>query len=105
MNEAWQERVRERAYEIWQRQGSPDGHADQFWLMAEEELLAEDRSAASAGAAEAGPVPETNEDALLDEAGAESFPASDPPARTAETGIGSPPKPARKPRAKRSSAT
>ena len=41
MDEAWQERVRERAYAIWLRQGSPDGRAEQFWLMAEEELLAE----------------------------------------------------------------
>ena len=41
MDEAWQQRVRERAYAIWQRKGSPDGSAEQFWLMAEEELLAE----------------------------------------------------------------
>jgi hypothetical protein len=47
MNEAWEQRVRERAYAIWQREGNVDGSAEQFWLMAEEELLAEDRSAAS----------------------------------------------------------
>ena len=41
MDEAWQQRVRERAYAIWQRQGNPDGAAEQFWLMAEEKLLAE----------------------------------------------------------------
>jgi hypothetical protein len=41
MDEAWRERVRERAYAIWLRAGSPDGQAEQFWLMAEEELLAE----------------------------------------------------------------
>ena len=41
MDEAWQQRVRERAYAIWQREGNPDGAPEQFWLMAEEELLAE----------------------------------------------------------------
>ena len=41
MDERWEELVRERAYRIWERMGSPDGHADQFWLMAEEELIAE----------------------------------------------------------------
>jgi hypothetical protein len=33
--------VRERAYPIWQREGSPDGRTEQVWRMAEEELLAE----------------------------------------------------------------
>ena len=41
MDEAWQQRVRERAYAIWQREGNPDGAPEQYWLMAEEELLAE----------------------------------------------------------------
>ncbi|MFL5332258.1 MAG: DUF2934 domain-containing protein [Geminicoccaceae bacterium] len=52
MNEAWEQRVRERAYAIWQREGNVDGSAEQFWLMAEEELLAEDRSAASSSSGE-----------------------------------------------------
>ena len=30
MDEAWQQRVRERAYAIWQREGSPDGSAEQL---------------------------------------------------------------------------
>ena len=41
MDDRWEELVRERAYRIWERAGSPEGHAEQFWLMAEEELLAE----------------------------------------------------------------
>ena len=41
MDERWAELVRERAYRIWESQGSPDGHAEQFWLMAEEQLVAE----------------------------------------------------------------
>ena len=35
MDEAWQQRVRERAYAIWQREGNPDGAPEQYWLMAE----------------------------------------------------------------------
>ena len=41
MDEAWRQKVRERAYAIWVREGSPEGQAEQFWLMAEEELRAE----------------------------------------------------------------
>ena len=37
-----EERVRTRAYEIWEREGWPDGGAEQHWLRAEEELRAED---------------------------------------------------------------
>jgi Protein of unknown function (DUF2934) len=48
MDEAWRERVRERAYAIWLREGSPDGQAEQFWLMAEEELLSEGQGRAGA---------------------------------------------------------
>jgi hypothetical protein len=46
MDAAWEEKVRERAYAIWERQGCPDGRAEQFWLMAEEELLAEGQAPA-----------------------------------------------------------
>ena len=35
-------RVRIRAYEIWEREGRLEGGADQHWLRAEEELLAEE---------------------------------------------------------------
>ena len=44
MDDPWEQLVRERTYAIWLREGSPDGHAEQFWLMAEEELLAEGHS-------------------------------------------------------------
>lgn len=38
----WQEhRVRERAYEIWEREGRPEGKADAHWRQAEAEIAAE----------------------------------------------------------------
>ena len=80
MDEAWREKVRERASAIWLRQGSPDGQAEQFWLMAEEELLAERPSRVSV------PVDEATVDEVIDG----SFPGSDPPAWSSKTGAGAP---------------
>jgi Protein of unknown function (DUF2934) len=39
MEPAWQQRIRERAYEIWSATGREDGRADEHWLSAERELL------------------------------------------------------------------
>ena len=40
MEPALEQRVRERAYEIWNATGREDGRADEHWLSAERELLA-----------------------------------------------------------------
>ena len=40
MDNALERRVRERAYEIWNTTGRPDGRAEQHWLLAEREVLA-----------------------------------------------------------------
>ena len=88
MDDAWQEKVRERAYAIWLREGSPDGQAEQFWLMAEEELLAEGQGRASVPPDERPDRPV--DEATVDEVVADSFPASDPPAWSSETGAGAP---------------
>ena len=77
MDEAWQQRVRERAYAIWQRQGNPDGAAEQFWLMAEEELLAE-------GQGPSHQLPEerpnrVRDEAKIDDAINDPLSANDPP--------------------------
>lgn len=37
-----QERIRERAHRIWEREGRPDGRAAQHWEMAREEIAIED---------------------------------------------------------------
>ena len=40
MGNTLEDRIRERAYEIWTSAGWPDGDAEQHWLVAERELLA-----------------------------------------------------------------
>ena len=41
------ELVRERAYELWQQAGRPDGRTDEFWFAAEHE--SEDNTAIADG--------------------------------------------------------
>ena len=88
MDEAWREKVRKRAYAIWLREGSPDGQAEQFWLMAEEELLAEGQDRPTVPPDERPDRP--REEATVDEVIDNSFPASDLPAWSSETGAGAP---------------
>ena len=73
MDEAWLQRVRERAYAIWQREGSPDGSAEQFWLMAEEELLAKGQGPSSGPPEERPDRP--RDEAQVDDTIDDSFPA------------------------------
>jgi Protein of unknown function (DUF2934) len=39
MDQSLEDRIRERAYEIWTTHGCVDGQADQQWLAAEREIL------------------------------------------------------------------
>ena len=41
MEQSLHHRIRERAYEMWSLAGRMDGQADQHWLTAEREVLAE----------------------------------------------------------------
>lgn len=38
-----EERIRERAYEIWERDGRPEGKAVEHWLRAEAEVAADEQ--------------------------------------------------------------
>jgi hypothetical protein len=37
-----EERTRERAYDLWERAGRPEGRSTEFWLQAEAEIAAEE---------------------------------------------------------------
>lgn len=47
MSQTLQERIRERAYHIWNGSGRPDGRDEQFWLQAEREIVAETATAST----------------------------------------------------------
>lgn len=36
------ERIRQRAHQLWEREGRPDGQADRYWLEAERQVMSED---------------------------------------------------------------
>jgi hypothetical protein len=37
-------RIRERAYDMWEREGRPEGRTDQYWLRAEEMIRNESKA-------------------------------------------------------------
>jgi hypothetical protein len=47
MEQSLEQRIRERAHEIWNATGREDGRADEHWLSAERELLAKGQPAAA----------------------------------------------------------
>lgn len=61
-----EEKLRELAYELWEKAGCPAGKQDEFWQQAEARLAQDKRGTPSV----------KNDD--LDMAGDHSFPASDP---------------------------
>ncbi len=69
--------IRERAYYLWEKEGSPPGRQAEFW---EQAWL---QAAAMAEPAMHTPLGERSaEQTALDGSLAETFPASDPPAAT-----------------------
>ena len=47
-----QEKVRDRAYQLWDRAGQPEGRDQEFWFDAERELADEDEFDTSEAAAQ-----------------------------------------------------
>src|SRR4051794_2979837 len=41
MRNEWKDRVRERAYALWEREGRPEGSAERHWIRTERQLRAE----------------------------------------------------------------
>ncbi len=41
-NEDREQRIRERAYSLWEEEGRPEGRADEFWERARKLIEAED---------------------------------------------------------------
>jgi hypothetical protein len=52
-----QRRIRERAYEIWQREGRPHGRDAEHWRRAETEIEAEDHARGEPETVAAGSAP------------------------------------------------
>ena len=43
MDAGWEDKVRERAYALWEEEEQPEGGAERHWAKVEEELRAEER--------------------------------------------------------------
>ena len=44
MPEPSRNEIENRAYELWEKSGRPEGREDEFWKLAEQELRNEDKS-------------------------------------------------------------
>ncbi|MDB5391474.1 MAG: hypothetical protein JWM11_7120 [Planctomycetaceae bacterium] len=64
-----EQKIRELAYEKWERSGKPESECEKFWLEAEHEYLAQHPNDAEC----------FKDSRDIEEASKESFPASDPP--------------------------
>ena len=59
-----QERVRQRAYQLWEQEGRPDGKAEEHWRRAEEEIARDEEPSAPTTPEELGRVPTAAEQPL-----------------------------------------
>ena len=83
MDNGTEQNIRERAYALWEKEGSPEGRDSEFWERAR--LMVEAESAPKKV-----DRPDPGGDREVDVAMDESFPASDPPAFTADRGVVTP---------------
>jgi hypothetical protein len=44
MTQPTEKEIKNRAYEIWERNDRPEGKEDEFWQLAEQELRNEDKT-------------------------------------------------------------
>ena len=65
MGDDREDRIKARAYEIWQREGSPEGHENDHWQEAEQELDAENAGAGSAVSDDKAPKPSKPETGVI----------------------------------------
>ncbi len=47
MAQPTEKEIMNRAYELWEQNGKPEGREDEFWHLAEQELRNEDKSSPS----------------------------------------------------------
>ena len=65
MDDGREDRIRARAYELWQRDGSPDGRENDHWIEAEQEVDAENTGAGSAVSHDKAPQPSRPETGVI----------------------------------------
>ena len=80
MSDDHEHHIRERAYHLWEKEGSPDGRDHEFWERARLMHEAESKAQSDVGTAGGGVHDE------VDETMDASFPASDPPSFTPPSG-------------------
>jgi hypothetical protein len=64
MSDDRQRKIERRANEIWQREGRPDGRADEHWRLATAEIEAEEAAQVSLASAAPEPQPASEEAAV-----------------------------------------
>ena len=77
MDQTTERAIRERAYGLWEKEGSPEGRDHEFWERARMMVEADAAPALKTPLQQRAP-----EEHAADKALEETFPASDPPAMT-----------------------